>query len=52
MKHFNSNNVNLQRIDVKSKQLTIEQPHGILQQLLQYMNNKEKLKIKKLLLIN
>ena len=34
MENFNSNNVNLQRRDAKSKQLTNEQRHGILQQLL------------------
>lgn len=35
--------MNLQRRDAKSKQLTNEQRHGILQQLLQYTKNKEKL---------
>ena len=43
MENFNSNYVNLQRRDAKTKQLINEQRHGILQQLLQYMKNKEKL---------
>ena len=43
MEHFNSNNVNLPRRDAKSRQLTNEQSHSILQQLLQCMKYKEKL---------
>ena len=43
MENFNLNNVNLQRRDAKLKQLTNDQRHGILQQLLQYLKNKEKL---------
>ena len=45
MENFNSNNVNLQRRDSKSKQMTNEQHHGILQQLLQYLKNQEKLEL-------
>ena len=43
MENFNSNNVNLQRRDAQSKQLTNEQRHVILQQQLQFVKNQEKL---------
>ena len=41
MEDFNQNNVDLQKRDVKSKQLTFEQRCGVLEQLLQIKKNQK-----------
>ena len=41
MEDFNQNNVDLQKRDVKSKQLTFEQRRGVLEQLLQMKKNQK-----------
>ena len=45
MEYLHANNVNLQKRDAKLKQMTNEKRHGILQQLLQCLKNKEKLEL-------
>ena len=46
MEDFNQKNVNLQKRNVKSKQLTFEQRCGVLEQLLQMKKNQKVMSIK------